>query len=63
MIDLNTIQLAPSTPVLEAIRIIDKGAAQIALVIDEQQRLLGTLTDGDIRRVFYGEMLGPRLNG
>jgi dTDP-glucose pyrophosphorylase len=31
-------------------RIIDSGAAQIALVVDEQQRLLGTLTDGDIRR-------------
>jgi len=58
MIDLNTIQLAPSTPVLEAMRIIDKGAAQIALVIDEHQRLLGTLTDGDIRRgLLYGETL------
>lgn len=34
----------------EAIGIIDKGAAQIALVIDEAGRLLGTVTDGDIRR-------------
>ena len=50
MIDLNSIQLVPSTPVLDAMRIIDKGAAQIALVVDEQKRLLGTLTDGDIRR-------------
>ena len=58
MIDLNNIQLAPTTPVLEAMKIIDKGAAQIALVVDEQQRLLGTLTDGDIRRgLLHGETL------
>ena len=29
---------------------IDKGGKRIALVIDENQRLLGTITDGDIRR-------------
>lgn len=39
-------------------RVIDHGAAQIALVVDEQQRLLGTLTDGDIRRgLLHGETL------
>lgn len=58
MINLNNIQLAPSTPVLEAMRIIDQGAAQIALVVDEQLRLVGTLTDGDIRRgLLFGETL------
>ena len=50
MVDLNNIQLAPTTPVLDAMRIIDRGAAQIALVVDKQNRLIGTLTDGDIRR-------------
>lgn len=29
---------------------IDRGSAQIALVIDGERRLLGTVTDGDIRR-------------
>jgi dTDP-glucose pyrophosphorylase len=39
-------------------RIIDRGAAQIALVVDDQKRLLGTLTDGDIRRgLLHGETL------
>lgn len=47
---LHEICIAPGTPVLESLRIIDRGAAQIALVVDAQQRLLGTLTDGDIRR-------------
>lgn len=38
--------------------IIEQGAAQIALVVDEHQRLLGTLTDGDIRRgLLHGETL------
>ena len=29
---------------------IDQGAAQIALVVDAEQKLIGTVTDGDIRR-------------
>jgi dTDP-glucose pyrophosphorylase len=31
-------------------QVIDRGALQIALLVDSQQRLQGTLTDGDIRR-------------
>ena len=58
MVDLQALQLAPATPVLEAMRIINRGAAQLALVVDDQQRLLGTLTDGDIRRgLLHGETL------
>ena len=34
----------------EAIREIDRVSSQIVLVVDEQQKLLGTVTDGDIRR-------------
>ena len=56
---LREIFLACDTPVLEAMRIINHGASQIALVVDEQQRLLGTLTDGDIRR---GLLDGASLN-
>jgi len=38
--------------------VIDRGAAQIALVVDDQQLMLGTLTDGDIRRgLLDGETL------
>lgn len=42
--------VAPDTPILKTLEIIDKGARQIALVVDENDRLLGTVTDGDIRR-------------
>lgn len=34
----------------ETIRVIDSGALKIALVVDADQKLLGTVTDGDIRR-------------
>lgn len=42
--------ITPSTTIREAIRVIDSAAVQIALVVDEQTRLLGTVTDGDVRR-------------
>lgn len=42
--------ISPTTSILEAIKIIDATALQIALVVDENHRLLGTLTDGDVRR-------------
>jgi len=35
---------------LEAIGVIERGSRQIALVVDAGDRLLGTVTDGDVRR-------------
>ncbi|MBE3570567.1 MAG: nucleotidyltransferase family protein [Bacillales bacterium] len=40
----------PSTSIIETMKNIDHTAAQIALVVDDDFRLLGTVTDGDIRR-------------
>lgn len=37
-------------PLEEAIATLDRGALRIAIVVDEERRLLGTLTDGDVRR-------------
>ncbi|NML46875.1 alcohol dehydrogenase [Ramlibacter sp. G-1-2-2] len=42
--------LEPERTVREAIACIDRSALQIALVVGPQQRLLGTVTDGDVRR-------------
>lgn len=50
MRDATTISLSMSTPIREAIHVIDNGSLQIALVVDEDKKLLGTITDGDIRR-------------
>ncbi len=42
--------VGPDTPLGETIRRIDASAMQIALVVDEDGRLQGVVTDGDIRR-------------
>lgn len=45
----NTI-ISPDTLILEAMRIIDTSSMQISLVVDAEDRLVGVITDGDIRR-------------
>ena len=42
--------LNASTTIIKAIEIIDNAGLQIGLVINENKQLLGTVTDGDIRR-------------
>jgi dTDP-glucose pyrophosphorylase len=42
--------VAPTASIRMAIEQVDAGAIEIALVVDEQRRLLGTVTDGDVRR-------------
>ncbi|WP_346353466.1 nucleotidyltransferase family protein [Azotosporobacter soli] len=50
MKDWQNCLITPSTTILEAIKIIDDCAVQIAVIVDENNKLLGTVTDGDIRR-------------
>lgn len=47
---INKIKLTPDSTIKEALKIIDSGAIQIAIVVDKEDKLLGTITDGDIRR-------------
>jgi len=42
--------VGPETSIKETIAVIDKSTLQIALVVDADNKLLGTVTDGDIRR-------------
>lgn len=42
--------LRGTAPLAEAIRIIDASSKQICLIVDDEERLLGTVTDGDVRR-------------
>jgi len=44
------ILVAPDTSLREVIRVLDSAALQIVLVVDLEERLLGTVTDGDVRR-------------
>jgi dTDP-glucose pyrophosphorylase len=47
---LERILVSPRTTLRATIECIDAGAIEIALVVDEHRRLLGTVTDGDVRR-------------
>lgn len=42
--------IGPSSSVRDAITVINEGEFRIALVVDDQGKLLGTVTDGDTRR-------------
>ncbi len=42
--------VAPETPIIKAVQILDEVSSQILLITDTDDRLLGTLTDGDFRR-------------
>ena len=44
------IAIAPTAPLRDALTVIDSGALRLALVVDEDNTLLGTLSDGDVRR-------------
>lgn len=42
--------IGPETSLRSTIEVIDRAALQIALVVDESEKLIGVVTDGDIRR-------------
>jgi dTDP-glucose pyrophosphorylase len=63
MQSVKDILIGPDVSILEAMQKIEKGSAQIALVIGSSDRLLGTVTDGDIRRaILRGRKLEERVD-
>ena len=42
--------ISPNAPASEAIGILENSKQKVCLVVDEVDTLLGTVTDGDIRR-------------
>ena len=42
--------IGPETTLRSTIEVIDRGALQIALVVCNKDKLIGVVTDGDIRR-------------
>lgn len=50
MKSLKKVAVLPSATILTAIQMIDTNEVQAALVVDEANHLLGTITDGDVRR-------------
>ena len=52
MKNLEKIKITKDSTIKQALKIISNGAIKIAIVVDKKGILLGTLTDGDIRRGF-----------
>lgn len=47
---IDAIKLSLTSTIRDALQIINNGAIQMAVVVDSEGKLLGTITDGDIRR-------------
>lgn len=50
MKDWQKVLIEPHITIIEALSIINNAGSQIALIIDKEGHLLGTLNDGDVRR-------------
>lgn len=48
--DWKNILIKPEQPIRDALQLIDRESLRIALVVDDEMRLLGVVTDGDVRR-------------
>jgi len=59
MVHWKSILVTANMTVREIISVIDESSLQIALVIDDNRKLLGSITDGDIRR---GLIAGVRMD-
>ena len=56
--DLSNLCITPDSPIRQAIACIERNNKGIVLVTDEERQLLGTITDGDVRRaILAGESL------
>lgn len=56
MKNIEDIIIKESTSIIDVLKIIDKSSKQIAIVVDENRKLLGTISDGDIRRAIINSI-------
>ncbi len=56
MINLDDVIINENATILDALKIIDKSSKQIAIVTDKNRKLLGTISDGDIRRALLKDI-------
>jgi dTDP-glucose pyrophosphorylase len=49
-VELSTILVPPTTPIVEALRILDETGGKVLFVVSGDDLLAGVLTDGDVRR-------------
>jgi len=56
MKNIDDITVSKNTPLIDVLKIIDISSKQLALVVDENRKLLGTISDGDIRRALLNKV-------
>jgi len=56
VVELGKLLVGPDASIRQVIECIDRNAKGIAMVVDEDRRLIGTVTDGDIRRAILAGM-------
>ena len=62
MNDVPSVTVGPGVSITEAIAVLDRGGTGIVLVVDKQRRLIGTVTDGDVRRaILHGISLDESI--
>ena len=47
---MKNIIIKPNVSIIQAMRILNKTAEKCLFVVDKNEKFLGTLTDGDLRR-------------
>ena len=55
-VDITRVRISPTASVREAMKRISDDLLGVALVLDSEDRLSATITDGDIRRALLGEI-------
>ena len=61
---MKDITIQPDITIRQAMKALDKTAEKCLLVVDENKKLLGTLTDGDLRRsILAGEKFSVDISG
>jgi dTDP-glucose pyrophosphorylase len=56
MTSWDSVLIPPDLPLKAAIGVLDRGGLQIAVVVDDKRRILGTVTDGDVRRALIRQV-------
>ena len=64
MYKIDEIKINQNASIKQALKVIDKGAIKVAVVLSDDGLLLGMLSDGDIRRALLkGMSLGDKITG
>jgi len=60
-VDLNLFCLSGAATIADAIELMERNQQGFGLLVDEEQRLVNTVTDGDLRRAFYRKIAVTEL--